>query len=87
MHGLNATRDQVYAAMTDADPERLENRKPILKEKKTKSTFSSVSPNSVLSMDGHDKRCMGAWIQLVKIIVYSDLDVNSNPVYPACWYF
>ena len=55
VHGLNATRDQVYAAMTDADPEGLENRKPILKEKKTKSTFSSASPNSVLSMDGHDK--------------------------------
>ena len=55
VHGLNATRDQVYAAMTDADPEGLENRNPILKEKKTKSTFSSVSPNSVLSMDGHDK--------------------------------
>ena len=45
VHGLNVTRDQVYAAMTDVDPEGLENRKPILKKKKTKSTFSSVGPN------------------------------------------
>ena len=55
VHVLNATKDQTYAAMTDIDPEGLENRKPILKKKKTKSTFSSVGPNWVLSMDGHEK--------------------------------
>ena len=50
MHGLNVTRDQVYAAMTDVHPEGLENRKTILKIKKIKSTFSSVGPNWFLSM-------------------------------------
>ena len=30
-HGLNVTRDQAYAAMTDVDPDGIENRKPILK--------------------------------------------------------
>ena len=55
MHGLNVIRDQVYAAMTDVHPEELENRKPILKIKKMKSTFSSVGPNWVLLMDGHGK--------------------------------
>ena len=34
VHRLNFTRDQVYAAMTDADLEGLENRKPILKKRK-----------------------------------------------------
>ena len=42
VHGLNVTRDQVYAAMSDVDPDELENRKPILTRKKTKGTFSSV---------------------------------------------
>ena len=45
VHGLNVTRDQVWAVMTDVHPEGLENRKPTLKKKKTKSTFSSVDPN------------------------------------------
>ena len=30
--------------MVDVHPEGLENRKPILKKKKTKGTFSSVGP-------------------------------------------
>ena len=41
--------------MTDVHPEGSENRKPILKKTKTKSTFSFVGLNLVLSMDGHDK--------------------------------
>ena len=45
VHGLNVARDQVQAVMTDVHPEGLENRKPILKKKKTKNTFSSVGPN------------------------------------------
>ena len=28
---FNVTRDQVYAAVTDVDPDGLKNRKPILK--------------------------------------------------------
>ena len=45
VHGLNVTSDQVYAAMTDVDLDELENRKPILKKKKTKGMVSSVGPN------------------------------------------
>ena len=48
VYGLNVTRDQVYLAMTNVNPEGLENRKPILKKKKTRSTFSSVGPDWVL---------------------------------------
>ena len=87
VHGLNITRDQVYAAMTDVDPEGLENRKPILKKKKTKSTFSSVGPNWVISMDGRDKAngiskqhipISGVWVHgysQSKTTVYSGLDI------------
>ena len=99
VHGLNVTRDQVYAAMTDVDPEGLENRKPILKKKKTKSTFSSAGPNWVLSMDGHDK-LMGYQNTTFPLAVYGCMDTaslklllicawtsNNNPVYPVRWYF
>ena len=99
VHGLNVTRDQVYAAMTDVHPEGLENRKPILKKKKTKSTFSSVGSNWVLSMDGHNKLmryrnstsplavygCMDTASR--KLLFIRDWTSNNNPVYPACWYF
>ena len=77
VHGLNVTRDQVYAAMTDVDPEGLENRKLILKKKKTKSTFSSVGPNWVLSMDGHDK-LMGCQNSTFLLAVYGCLDTASR---------
>ena len=40
VHGLNVTKDQVYSAMADVDPDGFENRKPILKKKKSKGTFS-----------------------------------------------
>ena len=39
VHGLNVTRDQVYAAMIDVDPEGLENRIPILKKENMKSIY------------------------------------------------
>ena len=42
VHGLNVTRDQIYAAMSDVDPDGLKNRKPIFRRKKTKGIFSSV---------------------------------------------
>ena len=87
VHGLNVTRDQVYAATADVHSEGLENRMPILKKKKTKSTFSSVGPNWVLSMDGHDKAngiskqhipISGVWAHgysQSKTIVCSGLDI------------
>ena len=73
MHGLNVTMDQVYAVMTDIHTEDLENRKPILKKKKTKSTFSSVGPNWVLSMDGHEK-LMGYQNSTFPLVVYGCMD-------------
>ena len=92
VHGLNVTRDLVYSAMKDVHPEGLENRKPILKKKKTKSTFSSVGPNWVLSMDGYDK-LMGYQNSTFPLAVYGCMDTvspkllfiwawtsNSNPV-------
>ena len=99
VHGLNVTRDQVYVAMTDGYREGLENRKPILKKKKTKSTFSSAGPYWVLSMDGHDK-LMGYQNTTFPLAVYGCMDTaslklllicawtsNNNPVYPVRWYF
>ena len=74
VHGLNVTRDQVYAAMTDVDSKGLEKRKPILKKKKMKSTFSSVGPNWVISMDGYDK-LMGYQNSTFPLAVYGYMGV------------
>ena len=65
---------------------------PILKKKKTKSTFSSVGPNWVLSMDGYDK-LKGYQNSTFPLAVYGCMDTvspkllliwawtsNSNPV-------
>ena len=76
MHGLNVTRDQVYATMTDVDPEGLEKGKPILKKKKMKSRFSSVGPNWVISMDGHGK-LMGYQSSTFPLAVYGCMDTAS----------
>ena len=98
-HGRNVTKDQLYAAMTDVHPEELENRKPILKTKKTKSTFSSVGSDWVLSMDGHNKLmryrnstsplavygCMDTANR--KLLFIRDWTSNNRPVYSARWYF
>ena len=77
VHGFNVTGIQVYAAMTDVDPDGLENRKPILKKKKTKSTFFSVGPNWVLSIDGHDK-LMGYQNSTFPLAVYGCIDRASQ---------
>ena len=99
VHGLNVTRDQIYSVMTDVHPEGLENRKPILKKKKTKSTISSVGPNWVLLMDEHDKlmRYQNTTFPLAvhgcmdtasrKLLFIRAWTSNNNPVYPARWYF
>ena len=77
VHGLNVTRDQVYAAMTDVDPEGLENRKPILNKKKMKNMFSPVRPNCVLSMDRHDK-LMEHQSSTFPLVVYGCMDTASR---------
>ena len=99
IHGLNVTSDQIYAAMTDVYPDGLENRKPILTRKK-KSTFCSVGPNWVHSMDGHNKLLGCQKTTFLSLAVYGCMNIASrkllfirawtsrnNPVYPARWYF
>ena len=99
VHGLNVTRDLVYSATKDVHPEGLENRKPILKKKKTKCTCSSVGPNWVLSMDEYDKlmRYQNSTFPLAghgcmdtasrKLLFIRAWTSNNNPLYPALWYF
>ena len=77
VHVLNVTRGQAYAAMTDVDLEGLENRKPILKKKKTKSTFSSVGPNWVLRIRGLDK-LMEYQNSTSPLVVYGCMDAASQ---------
>ena len=72
VYGLNVTRDQVYSAMTEG----LENRKPILKKKKTKSTYSPVGPHWVLSIDEHDK-LMRYQNSTFPLAVYGCMDTAS----------
>ena len=77
MHVLNVTGGQAYAAMTDVDLEGLENRKPILKKKKTKNTFSSVGPNWVLRIRGLDK-LMEYQNSTSPLVVYGCMDAASQ---------
>ena len=85
VHSFNVKWNQIYAATTNVDPDGLQNRKPILKKNKTKSTFFFVGPNWLLSMDGHDKligyqnstfqlTVMGAWSES-KMIVYTGFNI------------
>ena len=76
-HGLMSQETKYMQPMIDVDPEGLEKRKPILKKKKTKSTFSSVSPNWVISMDGHDK-LIGYQNSTFPLVVYGCMDTASQ---------
>ena len=96
--GLNVTRDQGYAAMTDVNTYELENRKLILKKERKKGAISSVGPNWTRSMDRHDK-LMGYRNCTFSLEMYKCMDrasrkllfirawaSNSNPVYTVRWY-
>ena len=98
-NGLNVTRDQVYDVMTDVDREGLEQRQPRFKRKKYKGAFTSVGPNWVLSLDGHDK-LMGFQNSTFPLAIYGCIDTasrkilylkvwtsNSNPSNVGRWYF
>ena len=69
-------------------------------QKKTKCRFSSVGPNWVHSMNGHDKliRCQKTTFPSLavygcmniasrKLLFIRDWTSSNNPVYPARWYF
>ena len=73
--------------MTNVHPEGLENRKLIHKKKKTKSKFSSVCPNWVLSMDGQDK-LMGYQKSTLPLAVYGCMDTTSRKLlFIRAWRF
>ena len=81
VHGPNVTRDQVYAAMTDVDPEGLENRK-------RRAHFLPLILTGFFQWGGRDKLmkyqnrtfplvvygCVHRYIQS-KTIVYLGLDI------------
>ena len=56
-HNLNVPRDVVYAAMRDLDPEGLASRGGVGEKRKgrSKGNFTTMGPNWVHSLDGHDK--------------------------------
>ena len=98
MHGLNVPRTLVYAAMTDIDPEGLEERQVGVKAKRPMENFISCGPNWVFSLDGHDK-LMGFQNNTFPLAIYGCLDTasrkliwikvwssNSSPYLPARWY-
>ena len=75
--GLNVTRDQVYDV--DADLEGLRQRQPRFKQKKEKGTFTAVGPNSVVSLDGHDK-LMGFQKSTSPLAMYGCRDTASRKI-------
>ena len=74
-NGLNATKDQLYV-MTDVDLEALRQRQPRFKQKKEKGTFTTVGPNLVVFLDGHEK-LMGFQKSTFLLAVYGYIDTAS----------
>ncbi|XP_046862205.1 uncharacterized protein LOC124455590 [Xenia sp. Carnegie-2017] len=81
VHGLNVSRDLVYAVMGEADPEGLQSRGGIGKPKRPRRTnaFVSRGSNSTMSLDGHDKLC-GYQKSMFPLCIYGGLDVYSGRV-------
>ena len=99
VHQLDVQRDLVHAVMYDLDPEGLENRRVFAKKRKPKGCFTSIGPNFVLSVDGHDK-LMGYQNSTYPLAVYGCIDTasrkllwpriwvsNSDPLLIGRWYF
>jgi hypothetical protein len=63
--------------MFELDPEGLECRAPGFKTEKKKGKFTSLGPNFVHSLDGHDK-LMGFENSTYPIAVYGCLDTCSR---------
>ena len=98
VHDVHAPRDVVYAVMGILDPDGLEGRRPGKEKKRKKGNFSSVGPNYVHSLDGHDKM-MGYQNSTFPLAIYGCIDTcsrkimwvkvwtnNSDPRVPAKWY-
>ena len=79
VYDLNVPRDVVYAVMYDVDSDALERRAPQFKKKKEKGHFTSRGPNSVHSLDGHDK-LMGYQNWTFPIAIYGCIDTCSRKV-------
>ncbi len=77
-HGLYVGRDKVYDMMIDLDQEGLAARGGVGKKiHKRKGNFTSLGPNWVHSLDGHDK-LMGFQNSTFPIAVYGCLDTASR---------
>lgn len=79
IYDLHVPRDLVHAVMYKVDPDALEQRAPQFKKKKPKGHFTSPGPNSVHSLDGHDK-LMGYQNSTFPVAVYGCIDTCSRKV-------
>eukprot|EP00794_Sanderia_malayensis_P008459 gene8459-9364_t len=77
-HDLYVGRDKMYDMMTDLDQEGLAARGGVGKKKhRRKGNFTSLGPNWVHSLDGHDK-LMAYQNSTFPIAVYGCLDTASR---------
>lgn len=78
-HDLFVARDKVYDVMQDVDPEGLAARGLGTKKYRKKGNFTSLGPNWVHSLDGHDK-LVGYQNSTFPIAVYGCLDTASRKI-------
>lgn len=96
---LYSSREEVYEAMKEMDPEGLKARGSVgAKKLKRKGNFSSKGPNWMHSLDGHDK-LMGYQNSTFPLAIYGCIDTasrkimwlriwttNSDPMIIGRWY-
>ena len=98
-HDIKVPRNLVNAAMYDADPEGLEDRRPANRKKKRDGKFVTMGVNWTWSLDGHDK-LMGFQNWTFPLAIYGCYDTasrkvmfvkvwksNSDPNLVGRWYF
>lgn len=78
-HDIKVPRNVVYNVLCEVDPEGLEERRIVKKEKKEKRPFTSKGPLWLISLDGHDKLC-GYQNFTFPLGVYGCLDTFSRKV-------
>ena len=98
-YGLYSSREEVYEAMKELDPEGLKARGSVgSKKPKRKGYFSSKGPNWIHSLDGHDK-LRGYQDSTFPLAIYGCIDTasreimwlriwttNSDPMIIGRWY-
>jgi hypothetical protein len=78
-HNLNAPRNLVHAVMYDLDPEGLESRQPMKRQRREKGHFVTKGTDWVHSMDGHDKM-MGYQNSTFPLAIYGSIDTASRKI-------